>query len=217
LEPLEAAGPCRTNPHSYSHCGMPPQEPCAVLRHPYLLSSRPSICSVTSCGLTSRGYPLAGLLSCAWRLTVRSLVDGPREPTSGYVKLLLPPRQSRGNSYVGLAGCTTESCPSRSAFRGVFFSDPSELPARSMFPCAMPCDRLNYSHTDRALEQGSASAVSRSAVAPFQATGPSVQEIASLSETRAARSARVSPSLKLPLRRPDRAARGDRRGFSNLH
>jgi hypothetical protein len=67
------------------------------------LSGRPSICSVTSCGLTSHGYPLAGLLSCAWRLTVRSLVDGPRVPTSGYVKLLLPPRQSRGNSLVGLA------------------------------------------------------------------------------------------------------------------
>jgi len=66
------------------------------------LSGRPSICSVTSCGLTSHGYPLAGLLSCAWRLTVRSLVDGPRVPTSGYVKLLLPPRQSRGNSHFGL-------------------------------------------------------------------------------------------------------------------
>jgi hypothetical protein len=65
-------------------------------------SGRPSICSVTSCGLTSRDYPLAGLFSCAWRLTVRSLVDGARESTSGYVKLLLPPRQSRGNSHVGL-------------------------------------------------------------------------------------------------------------------
>src|ERR1700730_3596936 len=31
-----------------------------------------------------------------------SPVHGPREPTSGYVKLLLPPRQSRGNSLVGL-------------------------------------------------------------------------------------------------------------------
>src|SRR6478672_8068089 len=40
-----------------------------------------------------------------WRdswLTVWSPVHGPREPTSGYVKLLLPPRQSRGNSLVGL-------------------------------------------------------------------------------------------------------------------
>ena len=36
LEPLEAAGPCCINPHSYSHCGMPPQEPSALLRHPYL-------------------------------------------------------------------------------------------------------------------------------------------------------------------------------------
>ena len=49
-------------------------------------------------------HPLAGLLSCAWRLTVWSPVHGPREPTSGYVKLLLPPRQSRGNSLVGLDG-----------------------------------------------------------------------------------------------------------------
>ena len=42
-------------------------------------------------------------LSCAWQLAVWSLVDGPREPTAGYVKLLLPPRQSRGNSHFGLA------------------------------------------------------------------------------------------------------------------
>src|ERR1700730_2143802 len=41
-------------------------------------------------------------LSCAWQLAIRSLVDGPREPTAGYVKLLLPPRQSRGNSHFGL-------------------------------------------------------------------------------------------------------------------
>src|SRR5262249_39645027 len=39
------------------------------------------------------------LLSCAWRLTRRvSTMD-----TSGDVKLLLPPRQSRGNSLKGLA------------------------------------------------------------------------------------------------------------------
>jgi len=36
LEPLEAAGPCCINPHSYSHCAMPPQEPSVLLRHPYL-------------------------------------------------------------------------------------------------------------------------------------------------------------------------------------
>src|ERR1700730_10149606 len=41
-------------------------------------------------------------LSCAWQLAIRSLVDGSREPTAGYVKLLLPPRQSRGNSHFGL-------------------------------------------------------------------------------------------------------------------
>jgi hypothetical protein len=38
-----------------------------------------------------------------WRLTIRSLVDGPTVSTAGYVKLLLPPRQSRGNSYWRLA------------------------------------------------------------------------------------------------------------------
>jgi len=42
--------------------------------------------------------------SCAWPLTIRSFVDGPAVSTAGYVKLLLPPRQSRGNSYWGLAG-----------------------------------------------------------------------------------------------------------------
>jgi hypothetical protein len=38
----------------------------------------------------------------AWRLTSRRLIGGAREPTPGYVKLLLPPRQSRGNSHFGL-------------------------------------------------------------------------------------------------------------------
>ena len=47
---------------------------------------------------------MPGLLSCAWRFAVWSLVDEPRESTAGYVKLLLPPRQSRGNSLVGLDG-----------------------------------------------------------------------------------------------------------------
>ena len=65
------------------------------------LSGRPSICSRVALLLVAT--PLAGLLSCAWWLTVWSPVHGPREPTSGYVKLLLPPRQSRGNSLVGLA------------------------------------------------------------------------------------------------------------------
>jgi hypothetical protein len=45
LEPLEAAGLCCINPHSYSHCGMPPQEPSVLLGHPYLTFGRPSICS----------------------------------------------------------------------------------------------------------------------------------------------------------------------------
>jgi len=66
------------------------------------LSGRPSICSRVALLLVAT--PLAGLLSCAWWLTVWSPVHGPREPTSGYVKLLLPPRQSRGNSLVGLDG-----------------------------------------------------------------------------------------------------------------
>jgi hypothetical protein len=33
-----------------------------------------------------------------WRLTNRSFIDGSPETTPGNVKLLLPPRQSRGNS-----------------------------------------------------------------------------------------------------------------------
>src|ERR1700736_2220788 len=33
---------------------------------------------------------------------MRSFVDGPTVSTAGYVKLLLPPRQSRGNSHWGL-------------------------------------------------------------------------------------------------------------------
>jgi hypothetical protein len=69
------------------------------------LSGRPSICSRVALLLVAT--PLAGLLSCAWWLTVWSPVHGPREPTSGYVKLLLPPRQSRGNSLVGLDDAKT--------------------------------------------------------------------------------------------------------------
>ena len=34
-----------------------------------------------------------------WRLTNRSFIDGRPETTPGNVKLLLPPRQSRGNSH----------------------------------------------------------------------------------------------------------------------
>ena len=40
--------------------------------------------------------------SCAWLLTIQSFVDGAAVSTAGYVKLLLPPRQSRGNSHWGL-------------------------------------------------------------------------------------------------------------------
>jgi hypothetical protein len=40
--------------------------------------------------------------SCAWLLTIRSFVDGAAVSTAGYVKLLLPPRQSRGISHRGL-------------------------------------------------------------------------------------------------------------------
>src|SRR6516162_8148604 len=44
-----------------------------------------------------------GSLSCAWRPTDSELHRWPVDPTSGNVKLLLPPRQSRGNSHYGLA------------------------------------------------------------------------------------------------------------------
>jgi hypothetical protein len=40
-----------------------------------------------------------GSLSCAWRPTDSELRRWPVDPTSGNVKLLLPPRQSRGNSH----------------------------------------------------------------------------------------------------------------------
>src|SRR6516225_1296660 len=43
-----------------------------------------------------------GSLSCAWRPTDSELHRWPVDPTSGNVKLLLPPRQSRGNSHNGL-------------------------------------------------------------------------------------------------------------------
>src|SRR6516225_6805662 len=45
-----------------------------------------------------------GSLSCAWRPTDSELHRWPVDPTSGNVKLLLPPRQSRGNSHYGLVG-----------------------------------------------------------------------------------------------------------------
>src|SRR6516162_6876687 len=47
-----------------------------------------------------------GSLSCAWRPTDSELHRWPVDPTSGNVKLLLPPRQSRGNSHYGLAVLT---------------------------------------------------------------------------------------------------------------
>src|SRR6516162_8741001 len=43
-----------------------------------------------------------GSLSCAWRPTDSELHRWPVDSTSGNVKLLLPPRQSRGNSHYGL-------------------------------------------------------------------------------------------------------------------
>src|ERR1700737_1031539 len=58
LEPLEAAGPCCINPHSYSHCAMPPQEPSVLLGHPYLTFWE--TVHLQSCGFTSRGYPVGG-------------------------------------------------------------------------------------------------------------------------------------------------------------
>jgi hypothetical protein len=43
-----------------------------------------------------------GSLWCAWRPTDSEFHRWPVDPTSGNVKLLLPPRQSRGNSHYGL-------------------------------------------------------------------------------------------------------------------
>src|SRR3984893_15656255 len=50
----------------------------------------------------------------AWRLAIRSFVDGAAVSTAGYVKLLLPPRQSRGNSHWGL-GSAVRRAGTRSA------------------------------------------------------------------------------------------------------
>src|SRR5271169_3889653 len=49
------------------------------------------ICSPTSCGLASRTRPSVRFLSCEWLLTTE-----PDRGTPRNVKLLLPPRQSRG-------------------------------------------------------------------------------------------------------------------------
>ena len=43
-----------------------------------------------------------GSILCAWRPADSELHRWPVDPTSGNVKLLLPPRQSRGNSHYGL-------------------------------------------------------------------------------------------------------------------
>src|ERR1700730_8987607 len=52
LEPLEAAGPCCINPHSYSHFGMPPQEPSARL-----------VCAASPCPSNS----LRSLAAMSWQ------------------------------------------------------------------------------------------------------------------------------------------------------
>jgi hypothetical protein len=58
------------------------------------LFGRPPICSRVASLLVATHW--RDSFSCAWRLTVWSPVHGPREPTSGYVKLLLPPPAEPG-------------------------------------------------------------------------------------------------------------------------
>jgi hypothetical protein len=52
---------------------------------------------------------MSKLLSWLGCSTIRSFIDSPTVSTAGYVKLLLPPRQSRGNSHWGLETTTRSS------------------------------------------------------------------------------------------------------------
>ena len=71
--------------------------------------------------------------------TVWSPVHGPREPTSGYVKLLLPPRQSRGNSLVGLAGMQGSSLSSSADQSDFFPNERSLRPATGRSSSSLQC------------------------------------------------------------------------------
>ena len=51
----------------------------------------------------ARGRPSMELCLCAWRLTFEGSSMGACGATAGNVKRLLPPRQSRGISFVSLA------------------------------------------------------------------------------------------------------------------
>src|SRR5262245_13882539 len=53
-------------------------------------------------GLISHRHPSMELLFVCLAFHDLEFVDGPAVSTAGYVKLLLPPRQSRGNSHWGL-------------------------------------------------------------------------------------------------------------------
>ena len=55
------------------------------------------------CFTLCRCRPSMGLCACAWRLTLEVSSIGAWGATAGNVKLLLPPRQSRGISFASLA------------------------------------------------------------------------------------------------------------------
>jgi len=100
LEPLKAAGRARNvSPGSLRPFGQAPGQSLILHR-------------ASMCGANLQAWSSWSLPSCAWPLPG----DPPRLGTSGNVKLLLPPRQSRGNSLWGLEGPLstpdTSRCPS---------------------------------------------------------------------------------------------------------
>src|SRR4030081_4146367 len=58
--------------------------------------------ALTWCGLTSHRHRSIEPFFMSLAARDSSFVDGAAVSTAGYVKLLLPPRQSRGNSHWGL-------------------------------------------------------------------------------------------------------------------
>jgi endonuclease/exonuclease/phosphatase family metal-dependent hydrolase len=112
LEPLKAACRCR-----FSSALLPTARNASPKQSAQISLPRPLITPTTYirtsswCGLKFLARPSMGnSLLCGWRLMIRSLVDGPADSTAGYVKLLLPPRQSRRNSFIGL-GTITRATP----------------------------------------------------------------------------------------------------------
>src|SRR6516165_9859727 len=62
------------------------------------------LADLSPCFTLSHCRPSMGLCACAWRLTPEVSSMGAWRATAGNVKLLLPPRQSRGISFASLGG-----------------------------------------------------------------------------------------------------------------